>query len=69
MAWNILTTEEKKPYKTIRDVVLLPAINSSNGDTDIEEGDDEITAINELANVGEVSGTLEVHSSRSLTMV
>ena len=51
------------------DIVLVPPPNSSNGDTDTEQGDEETVTSNELRHVKEVSGTLEVHSSRSTSRV
>ena len=50
-------------------MVLLPPSNSRNGDTDVEEGDDDSLTTTTLANVNEVSGTLVVQSSRDTSRV
>ena len=46
---------------------MIPPPNSNSGDTDIEDGDEECIQPNNLDNVHEVAGTLEVQSSRSST--
>ena len=40
------------------DIVLLPPRNSQNGDTDVEDGDEEALNYTTLDNVREVAGTL-----------
>ena len=51
------------------DIVLLPPCNSQNGDTDVEDGDDESLNSKTLDKVCEVSGTLVVQSSRDTSRV
>ena len=47
------------------DIVVLPPPNSMHGDTDVEDGgDEECINAKQLCDVREVTGTLEIHSSR-----